>query len=441
MKIEVKVPAVGESITEAVIGSWNKKSGDYVKRNDVLLQLETDKASVEVVAENDGLLTTTANAGDTVKIGSTIGSIDTDAKPAAGATSAAGSKPVQGDVNSVGAAPSPGSNAPTPSALTAVGGSAQSTNQTLSPAVQRIVTETGINPGQVQGTGKDGRLTKGDVLNAAESQPRTSTATAPGPAAAPAAKAKETPAAPTWKPTNSKQGDKNLVPMTTIRKRIAERLVEAQSTAALLTTFNEIDMTKLFELRTKYKDKFKEKYGVNLGFMGIFAKAAVEALKMYPNANAYIVGTNIEYHNYYNLGIAVSTEKGLMVPVIKDIDQMSVAQIEMSIRDYALKARDGKISIDDLQGGTFSITNGGTFGSLLSTPILNPPQSAILGMHKVEDRPVVADLGKGKEIVIKPMMYVALTYDHRMIDGKEAVGFLVRIKEGVEDPERLLLEI
>jgi 2-oxoglutarate dehydrogenase E2 component (dihydrolipoamide succinyltransferase) len=417
MIIDVKVPAVGESITEAVIGSWSKKNGEFVKRNDILMLLETDKASVEIVAENDGVLQVLTDAGQTVLIGATVGKIDTDkttgtvASPAASATSS---------VLSAKPAASPASD---PAAMA------------LSPAVQRIVGENKIDANAIPGTGKDGRVTKGDALQfigggavAATIPLQTKSVDAP-----------KAPVAPAMVfPTSSKQGDKKIVPMTNIRKKIAERLVEAQHTTAHLTTFNEIDMTRLNELRAKYKDKFKEKYGLSLGFMGLFTKAAVEALKAFPAVNAYVVGgDSVEYHNYYNIGIAVSTEKGLMVPVVKDCDILSVPQIEMRIREYALKARDGKIMVDDLNGGTFSITNGGVFGSLLSTPILNPPQSAILGMHKVEDRAVVIN---GK-VEVRPMMYVALSYDHRIIDGKEAVSFLVKIKEGVEDPERLLLEI
>lgn len=415
MKTEVKVPAVGESITEATIGSWMKKSGEAVKRNDVLMSLETDKASVEVVAENDGVLTIQAEAGSVVKIGATVAILDSEGT----ATASAAPAPKKTEAPAPAAAAPKQAPAPTANNLSASG-----------PAVQRIVAENNIDTSKITGTGKDGRLTKGDVMNV-----NGSAATASAPAAAKA------PAPAYVPPALSKQGDKKLVPMTTIRKKIAERLVQAQHNAAMLTTFNEIDMTKLNELRAKYKDSFKEKYGVGLGFMGIFTKAAVEALKAFPTANAYIQGESIEYHNYYNIGVAVSTEKGLMVPVIKDVDQMSIAQIELSIRDFALKARDGKISVDDMQNGTFTITNGGVFGSLMSTPILNAPQSAILGMHKIEDRAVVVATPKGKEMQIRPMMYVALSYDHRMLDGKEAVSFLVRIKEGVEDPERLLLEI
>jgi 2-oxoglutarate dehydrogenase E2 component (dihydrolipoamide succinyltransferase) len=437
MKQDIKVPAVGESITEATIGSWTKKSGEFVKRNDVLMLLETDKASVEVVAENDGVLTILpgCEAGAVVQIGATIATLDTDAKASAGATAPA-------------AAPAPAAAQPQAQQQAPAQAAAKGEgNQTLSPAVQRIVTENNLDPSSIAGTGKDGRLTKGDVLAASAGgaqQVQPQAAPAPAAAAKPAAPA-TTAAAPAAKAPvaapaprgPSKQGDKKLVPMTTIRKRIAEKLKEAQNTAALLTTFNEIDMSKVMELRTKYKDKFKDKYAIGLGFNGFFVKASVEALKEFPAVNGWIVGSDIEYHNYYNIGIAVSTEKGLMVPNVKDADMLSLAGIEMAIRDLAAKGRDGKISLDDLSGGTFSITNGGVFGSLLSTPILNAPQSAILGLHKIQDRPMAIN---GK-VEIRPMMYVALTYDHRVIDGKEAVSFLVKIKELVEDPERLLLEV
>jgi len=416
MKLDVKVPAVGESVTEAIIGSWTKKTGEYVKMNEVLMLLETDKASVEVVAEKDGVLTINTPAGETVLIGAVVASIDTDAKPTA--TTAAATT---------------ASTAPTPSQTAAVNSGGRTTHPELqahqSPAVQRVINEKGIDPSTVTGTGLGGRLTKGDVLNApiatTQSTPAT---TAKAPTTAPVIPVQRVP---------SKQGDIKRVPMTNIRKKIAERLVQAQHNAAILTTFNEIDMTKVIEIRNKYKDKFKEKYGINLGFNGFFVKAAIEALKALPAVNAWIDGTEVEYHNYYNIGIAVSTERGLMVPVIKDADNLSVAGIELAIRDLALKGRDGKITPDDLTGGTFSITNGGVFGSLLSTPILNAPQSAILGLHKIEDRPMAIN---GK-VEIRSMMYAALSYDHRIIDGKEAVTFLVKIKEGVEDPERLLLEI
>lgn len=414
MKIDVKVPAVGESITEAIIGSWSKNSGDYVKMNDVLMLLETDKASVEVVAEKDGVLNITSAAGETVKIGATVATIDTAAAKPAGAPATATAAPAQ----ATSAATSTGATKSAHPELQAH----------LSPAVSRVVNERGLDASTIAGTGLGGRITKGDALNA--------TAT-PAPAAA---KAPAAPAKPAVIPVlqgPSKQGDIKRVPMTNIRKKIAERLVQAQHTAAILTTFNEIDMTKVIEIRNKYKDKFKEKYGVNLGFNGFFVKAAIEGLKSFPAANAWIDGTDIEYHNYYNIGMAVSTERGLMVPVIKDADMLSVAGVELAIRDLGTRGRDGKITPDDLMGGTFSITNGGVFGSMMSTPILNAPQSAILGLHKIEERPVAIN---GK-VEIRSMMYVALSYDHRILDGKEAVGLLVKIKEGVEDPERLLIEV
>lgn len=431
MKIDIKVPAVGESITEAIIGSWTKKSGEFVKMNDVILLLETDKASVEVVAEKDGVLTTTAQAGDTVKIGATIGAIDTDGKAT---TSAPAAKQA--------AAGATASSAGLTTSSTAERGTHPDLAAHLSPATQRVVNETGINTATVTGTGLGGRLTKADVLNASGSISSSISSSASGTAlgAAQPATAKPPAVKPPVTPIlngPSKQGDIKRVPMTNIRKKIAERLVQAQHNAAILTTFNEIDMTKVLELRAKYKDKFKEKYAVNLGFNGFFVKATIEALKASPAVNAWIVGDEVEYHNYYNIGMAVSTERGLMVPVVKDADLLSVAGIELAIRDLALKGRDGKITPDDLNGGTFSITNGGVFGSLLSTPILNAPQSAILGLHKIEERAVVIN---GK-VEVRSMMYVALSYDHRIIDGKEAVGFLVKIKEGVEDPERLLIEV
>jgi 2-oxoglutarate dehydrogenase E2 component (dihydrolipoamide succinyltransferase) len=431
VKYDVKIPAVGESITEATIGQWVKKNGEAVKRNDVLMLIETDKASVEVVAEQDGVLITSVEQGKTVPVGSVVGYIDSEAK--ATVASAATTKPAPSTP-----APAPASNAPHTStgvvaqAAGANGGMGNAPlhpdlKNHLSPAVQKIVTERGINPSSVEGTGRDGRLTKSDVLNVPVG--------APAPAKAPSAPSPAPSAPPLRGP--SKQGEQNRVPMTTIRKRIAERLVQSQQTTATLTTFNEIDMSKVMEIRAKYKDKFKERYGVNLGFMGFFVKASIEALRAFPAVNAFIEGNELVYNNFFNIGMAVGTDKGLIVPVIKDADLMSIAGIEMAIRDFAGKARDGKISIDDLNGGTFTITNGGVYGSLMSTPILNPPQSGILGLHKIEERPMAVN----GQVVIRPMMYVALSYDHRIIDGKEAVSFLVKVKEGIEDPERLLLEI
>ena len=423
MKLEVKIPSVGESVTEATISSWNKKSGDIVKANELLLLIETDKASVEVVAEKEGQLTITTEAGATVPIGTIVGTIDT-------AVAASSASVIAPTTNVKTEAPNP---AP------AAGATSMSFETTthLSPAVQKIVTEKGLDPSKIKGTGKDGRLTKEDVMNA---KPSTSTVTAPTAPIATAAMAKPTPIstpAPVVPNGRSRQGEVERLPMNNIRRRTAERLVEAQHTAAILTTFNEIDMTRVFEVRNKYKDAFKEKYGTGLGFMGFFTKAVIEGLKAYPAVNASIEGTDLIYKKFYNVGVAVGTEKGLIVPVIKDADQLTIAGIEQAIKYFALKSREGRISIDDLSGGTFTISNGGVYGSLMSTPILNYPQVGILGMHKVEDRPMAIN---GK-VEIRPMMYVALSYDHRIIDGKEAVSFLVKVKECVEAPERLLLEI
>lgn len=432
MKYEVKVPAVGESITEATIGQWVKKNGEAIKRNDVLMLLETDKASVEVVSEQDGVLFINVEQGKTVPIGTVVATIDTEAKPTVGSAPAATpSAPAPAKSNG-------GASTPSPAPAAASSGQAHpDLKGHLSPAVQKMVNEKGIDPSTIAGTGKGGRLTKEDVMNAAPGA-------APAPASGPSASsgAMQTVSAPqvAKAPAVTRapgQRSQQRVPMTNIRKKIAERLVQSQQATATLTTFNEIDMSKVMELRARYKDKFKEKYGVSLGFMGFFVRAAVEALRAVPAVNGFIEGTDIIYNNYCNVGVAVGTDRGLIVPVIKDADLMSIAQVETAIRDFALKARDGKITVDDLTGGTFTISNGGVYGSLMSTPILNPPQSGILGMHKIEDRPMVVN---GK-IEIRPMMYVALSYDHRIIDGKEAVTFLVKIKEGVEDPDRLLLEI
>ncbi|GIL16974.1 MAG: dihydrolipoyllysine-residue succinyltransferase component of 2-oxoglutarate dehydrogenase complex [Oligoflexia bacterium] len=418
MKYDVKIPAVGESISEATIGSWVKKNGEAVKRNDILMTIETDKATVEVVAEQDGVLTISAEAGKTLPINAVVGFIDSDAKPTTTSTVAA-----------------PAPSAPAPAMQVAPAGGASlhpDLKSHLSPAVQKIATEKGLNTSAIEGTGRGGRLTKEDVMKA---QPQPAPAASPAPASP--GKTAPSPNVDMTLRGLSKQGDQKRVPMSNIRKRIAERLVMSQQTTATLTTFNEIDMTKAMEIRAKYKDKFKEKYGLSLGFMGLFVKASIEALREWPAVNAFIEGNEVVYNNYYNIGVAVSTEKGLIVPAIKDADQMTIPQIEMAIRQYALKARDGKIGIDDLSGGTFTISNGGVFGSLMSTPILNPPQSGILGMHKIEDRPVAIN---GK-VEIRPMMYVALSYDHRMIDGREAVSFLVKVKECIEEPERMLFEI
>ncbi|MCB0377738.1 MAG: 2-oxoglutarate dehydrogenase complex dihydrolipoyllysine-residue succinyltransferase [Bdellovibrionales bacterium] len=411
--MDIKVPAVGESVSEATIGEWVKKSGDYVNRDEIILVLETDKASVEVVAEDSGVLQTKAEEGDTVEIGAVVATLDTSAEAPAGAAKTEAPKaqaPAPATSNGGGmTAPKP---APQPQMAAAP------VPEGLSPAVRRVVSETGMDVAGMQGTGRGGRLTKADVLQGPAKTP-ASTPAQKGPS------------------RDSLPGSIDRVPMTTIRKRIAERLVNAQQTAAILTTFNEVDMSALMKIRNQYKETFEKQHGVRLGFMGFFVKAAIEALKAYPAVNASIEGTDILYKNFFNIGIAVSSPKGLVVPVLKDADQMTLAQIEGAITDYAIKARDGKITIDDMSGGTFTISNGGVFGSLMSTPILNPPQSGILGMHKIEKRPVVVD----DQVVVRPMMYLALSYDHRMIDGKESVSFLVKIKECIEDPSRILLQV
>ncbi len=407
-KVEIKVPSVGESVTEGVLSRWIKKTGEAVKSGDPLFELETDKASNEVPALASGVLTTSVAEGATVQIGAIVGSIDTSAAPAA--------------------APAP--TAPAATAASAAPAPAGSGNGPhLSPAVAYQAAEKGVDPASVSGTGPAGRLTKGDILAAAESR---ASQTAP---AAAAAKPAATPAAVPALPAGERVVTRQKMP--TIRQRIAQRLVEAQQTAAILTTFNEVDMSKVMDLRARYKDSFQKKHGIGLGFMSFFVRACTEALQAFPAVNAQIDGTDLVFHNYCDIGVAVSTERGLMVPVVRSAERMSFAQIEKAISDYAVKARENKISVNDLQGGTFTITNGGVFGSLLSTPILNPPQSAILGMHSIKKRPVVVD----DQIVIRPMMYLALSYDHRIIDGKEAVSFLVRVKELIEDPERLLLAV
>lgn len=401
---DVKIPAVGESITEATVARWIKKTGEFVKKGEPVLEVETDKANVEVVAEDSGLLKTSANEGDVVQIGATVAQIDESKSAPAGAPakeSAPASKPVP----------------------TAPVGTEMHASSELSPAVRKIVAEKGIDPATVQGTGKDGRLTKSDVTNPPASAPASAKAMAGAVAVA--------------KAPSSQQGSQERMKMTNIRKKIAERLLMSQQTTATLTTFNDVDMTNLLALRAKYKESFKEKYGVSLGFMGFFVKASIEALKEVRPVNGFIDGQEMVYNNFYNIGVAVGTEKGLIVPVLKDADHLSLAGIEREIKNYALKARDGKISPDDLSGGTFTISNGGVYGSLMSTPILNPPQSAILGMHRIEERPVAIN---GK-VEIRSMMYLALSYDHRVIDGKEAVTFLVKIKECIEDPTRILLEV
>jgi 2-oxoglutarate dehydrogenase E2 component (dihydrolipoamide succinyltransferase) len=411
MSTEIKVPAMGESVTEATVARWFKKEGDIVARDEPLLELETDKVTVEVPAPASGALQSiSVQDGATVQVGTVLGMIAEGqagtTAPAAAPAKPATPKPVE--------APAPKPSAPKADAPKA--------EQTVMPSVRRIAEETGVDPAALQGSGRDGRVVKGDMLAALE------TRAAQRPAVQPVA----APSGP--RPRADRE---ERVRMSRLRKTIALRLKESQNTAAQLTTFNEVDMSHVMALRSEYKESFEKKHGVRLGFMGFFVKSCIAALKELPNVNAEIEGDDVVYKNYYDMGIAVSTERGLVVPVVRDADKLSLAQIESAIGEYGAHARDGKLKLEDLQGGTFTITNGGVFGSLMSTPILNAPQSGILGMHKIQPRPIAID----DKVVIRPMMYLALSYDHRLVDGREAVTFLVRVKENLEDPQRLLLDI
>ncbi len=402
MTIEVRVPQLPESVADATLVAWHKQPGDAVGRDENLADLETDKVVLEVPAPVAGVLRELkVAAGATVTSGTLLAIIEAGAAATAKATEA----------------PAPSAAAPKAEAAK------------LGPAARRIVEEKHVDPASIAGSGREGRVTKQDVVRALDGKPAVPAA--PAPVAAPRA-------APAATPRSGRSGrSEQRVAMTRLRARIASRLIEAQATQALLTTFNEVDMKALNEARARYKERFEKMHGVRLGFMSFFVKAAVEALRKFPSVNAYVDGSDIVYHDYYDIGVAVSTDRGLIVPVLRDADLMSAADVERAIGGYAQKARDGSITIEELTGGTFSITNGGVFGSLMSTPIVNSPQSAILGMHKVQERPVVVD----GQIVIRPMMYLALTYDHRIIDGREAVQFLVTIKDCLEDPTRLLLQV
>jgi len=409
MSVEIRVPTLGESVTEATVAKWFKAPGDAVAADETLLELETDKVTMEVPAPAAGRLAEILVAEDeNVEVGAILGLIDEGAAGEAAAPAAE-------------TEPEP---EPEPAAPAA--------EMPLSPAVRKLIDENDLDATAIAGTGKDGRLTKGDVLKALEGAAAAVPAPVPVPEAAPAAKPAPAPSGP--RPDADRE---QRVRMTRLRQRVAERLKEAQNTAALLTTFNEVDMSAAMALRKTYRDAFEKKHGVRLGYMSFFVTAAIVGLKEIPAVNAEIDGTDMVYKNYYNIGVAVGSPRGLVVPVLRDADRMSFAQVEKSIHQLAVKARDGKLALEDLIGGTFTISNGGVYGSLLSTPILNPPQSAILGMHKIQQRPMVVD----GNIEARPMMYLALSYDHRMIDGREAVTFLVRVKECIEDPERLLLDV
>jgi len=414
MATEIRVPTLGESVTEATIGKWFKKVGDAIAIDEPLVELETDKVTVEVPAAAAGVLVEiVAKEGDTVEVNALLGQISGDAGAAAPAPKKEEAKP---------AAAAPAAAA-APVASTSSGPAMQP-----APAASKLLAESGLSADQVEGSGKRGQVLKGDVLDAIAKGVSGGVSAAPAPvtaaAARPASSADDAPR-------------EERVKMTRLRQTIAKRLKDAQNTAAMLTTYNEVDMSAVMELRTKYKDVFEKKHGVKLGFMGFFTKAVTHALKEIPAVNAEIDGTDLIYKNFAHVGMAVGTDKGLVVPVIRDADQLSIAGVEKELGRLAKAARDGTLSMADMQGGTFTITNGGVYGSLMSSPILNSPQSGILGMHKIQDRPVVV----GGQIVIRPMMYLALSYDHRIVDGKEAVTFLVRVKESLEDPERLVLDL
>lgn len=426
MATDVQVPTLGESVTEATLGEWLKQPGDAVAADEPIASLETDKVAVDVPSPVDGVLAEhVVSVGDTIEVGAVIARVNEGASGGDAAEKGSLKKPEGDDA---------GKSSATEDAHQEEGGSQP---MTLSPAVRRAVLEHGVDPSKIKGSGKDGRLTKDDVLQAAkeqgaEPQEPSLERTEPAPAPSPA------PAAPAAKTSGEGSRKEERVRMTRLRQTIASRLKEAQNTAALLTTFNDVDMSAVMEARGHYKDLFEKKHGIRLGFMSFFVKAACLALRDVPAVNARIDGDEIVYHDYVDVSVAVSAPNGLVVPVIRNAESMSFAEIEQTIADFGARAMDGSLSMDEMKGGTFTISNGGVFGSLLSTPIINPPQSAVLGMHRIEKRPVVLDSG---EIVARPMMYLALSYDHRLIDGREAVTALVRMKEALEDPMRLLIDL
>lgn len=441
MKMEIKIPSVGESVQEAVLVEWYKKDGDKVQKDEPLFVIETDKVTLEIVAEASGILKILVQEGETVSIGAVVGNIDAKEVSEAAPEPAAVEEEPEEEVSEDKKEAEPREEKPKkderkPKKPVPSEDIPQETvRKILSPSVRRLISEKNIDIDDIIGSGPGNRITKGDVLLYLEQRP-------PEPSAEPVSRADMEKAVDS-KPEITKRtistGDENVIrkPMTPIRRRIASRLLEAKHSTAMLTTFNEIDMTHTMDIRSQFKEAFKEKYGVSLGFMSFFIKASVEALKEFPEINAFVDGNEIVYHNYYHVGIAIGTGKGLVVPVIRNADVLSFAELEQAIVDFVDKINNNRLELADLEGGTFTITNGGVFGSLLSTPILNTPQSGILGMHKIEKRPVVVD----DEIHIRPMMYVALSYDHRIVDGREAVTFLVRIKECIENPERILMEI
>lgn len=413
---DIMTPALGESVTEATVARWTKKAGEAVRKDEILVELETDKVSLEVAAPSDGVLSEiAAEEGATVEPGALLGRVT---EGAAAKANGGGAKPAEKPAEPKAApapAPEPKAAAPAPKPEPAKA----KAEAVLAPSAQRIVAENQLDAGAIAGTGKDGRITKGDALAALEAR-----AKAPPPAPAPTA-------------PREVHAREERVRMTRLRQTIARRLKEAQNTAAMLTTFNEVDMSAVMAVRNQYKDVFEKKHGVKLGFMSFFVKAVVHALKQVPEVNAEIDGQDLIYKNHYDISVAVGTERGLVTPVVRDTDALSLAEIEKTIGALGKKARDGQLALEDLQGGTFTISNGGVYGSLMSTPILNAPQSGILGMHKIQDRPMAI----GGQVVIRPMMYLALSYDHRVVDGQGAVTFLVHVKEAIEDPQRLLLDV
>ena len=447
MRIEVKVPQLPESVAEATLLNWHKNAGEPVKRDENLIDIETDKVVLELPAPGDGVLTEiTRPDGSTVTSNDVIAVIDTDGKAAASSTDAAAATPAAGAASSsppVAAAPAPGTPATPVSTAGAPAPTAAATPErpgdgaAALPAARKLMADEGVQPSSVTGTGRGGRITKGDVAEAisARAQPTAPAQppAAPAPTSAPAAK--PVPSVPV--PASVGARPEQRVPMSRLRARIAERLVQSQSTAAILTTFNEVNMQPVIELRNRYKERFEKEHGVKLGFMGFFVKAAVHALRKYPLVNASIDGNDIVYHGYYDIGIAVGSPRGLVVPIVRDADQLSIADIEKTIGDFGKRAQEGKLTVEELTGGTYTISNGGVFGSMLSTPIINPPQSAILGVHATRERAVV----ENGQVVVRPINFLAQSYDHRIIDGREAVLSLVAIKEALEDPARLLLDL
>ena len=471
MLVEVKVPQLSESVSEATLVSWHKKEGDAVARDENLIDIETDKVVLETPAPDAGVIKSIRKPnGTSVTSGEIIAVIDTDAKGAAPQKDAGGKDPSKDaskdaagagkpDVKAAASASAPAKSGPAqggPAATQSAAGGQIAPNEQASgqdaqspgalPAARKMMTEAGIDPASVDGSGRGGRITKGDVL-AAQSSPDARAPSAPQqpagqpaqqPAGQPAQQARPSaPMPPVPLPSNLQGRPEQRVPMSRLRQRVAERLVQSQSTAAILTTFNEVNMQPVIDLRNRYKERFEKEHGVKLGFMSFFVKAAVHALKKYPVVNASIDGTDIVYHGYFDIGIAVGSPRGLVVPILRDADQKSLAQIEKDIADFGKRAGDGKLTIEELTGGTFSISNGGVFGSMLSTPIINPPQSAILGVHATKERPVV----ENGQVVVRPINYLALSYDHRIIDGREAVLSLVAMKEALEDPARMLLDL